>query len=615
MFVSTFYSYKGGVGRTFALVNVAVDLAKSGRSVLLVDFDLEAPGLDTFTQLENKEDVGGIVQFVTDYIDRKSPPNVSDYIFEAPIIASDGSRLPGKVWVMPAGRRDSSYDKLLSKIHWQQLYSDMEGYFLFEDLKRQWETLYSPDYVLIDSRTGHTDVGGICTRQLADLVVLLFTPNEQNLKGLPPIVDAIRQESEKGQGRSIETCFVASNVPTLDDEEGILRRLMSKFSKALSKERHRDRILTIQRYESLQLLNQDIFTLMRPKSRLAKQYREISQFIIERNIEDRAGVLEYLKHLVHGERSYTAIREQNGRLALILDRYSNDSEILLWLARCHTYRSSPNEAISLLEKAESALQTDESEIKAAVHLELADGFLRNREVEIAIKHLESAAGLSGLGAVEMMKLFDLWRASGASPTVKFAECLRRSSMSADEYESLLSRASGQRDWQKFVADSLINDLSYLIEKNPDLNQALLFSLMGTSKFELLPQVSKQLLEEDSQSLANRFNFAMAAWAYNGQPSAKDFAKCIEVLSDANERSDANFHQCLSLTFAVLGDLGRALEHLESAFEKNRRLPVSKFSCWRYQEASQEDFEQDLNEIRSFLKTGEPQPLFLRIRIR
>ena len=40
----TFYSYKGGVGRTSALVNVAVLRAMQGNNVLILDFDLEAPG-------------------------------------------------------------------------------------------------------------------------------------------------------------------------------------------------------------------------------------------------------------------------------------------------------------------------------------------------------------------------------------------------------------------------------------------------------------------------------------------------------------------------------------------------------------------------------------------
>ncbi len=61
------------------------------------------------------------------------------------------------------------------------MYENQHGYLFFEDTKLQWEESIKPDYVLIDSRTGHTDVGGICTRQFADAVVLMFAPNKQNL--------------------------------------------------------------------------------------------------------------------------------------------------------------------------------------------------------------------------------------------------------------------------------------------------------------------------------------------------------------------------------------------------------------------------------------------------
>ena len=45
MYVVTFYSFKGGVGRTMSLVNVATQLALAAKKVLIVDFDLEAPGI------------------------------------------------------------------------------------------------------------------------------------------------------------------------------------------------------------------------------------------------------------------------------------------------------------------------------------------------------------------------------------------------------------------------------------------------------------------------------------------------------------------------------------------------------------------------------------------
>ena len=41
----TFYSYKGGTGRTLLLANVAIFAARMGRKVVAIDVDLEAPGL------------------------------------------------------------------------------------------------------------------------------------------------------------------------------------------------------------------------------------------------------------------------------------------------------------------------------------------------------------------------------------------------------------------------------------------------------------------------------------------------------------------------------------------------------------------------------------------
>ena len=61
----TFYSYKGGGGRTLALINTAAYLAEKGNRVLLLDFDLEAPGLDEFEDFRypsGKDGSGRIVR-------------------------------------------------------------------------------------------------------------------------------------------------------------------------------------------------------------------------------------------------------------------------------------------------------------------------------------------------------------------------------------------------------------------------------------------------------------------------------------------------------------------------------------------------------------------------
>src|SRR5438874_11280472 len=46
--IYTFYSYKGGTGRSMALANFAWIMAASGKRVLVIDWDLEAPGLHRY---------------------------------------------------------------------------------------------------------------------------------------------------------------------------------------------------------------------------------------------------------------------------------------------------------------------------------------------------------------------------------------------------------------------------------------------------------------------------------------------------------------------------------------------------------------------------------------
>src|SRR5580698_5889469 len=68
--IVTFYSYKGGTGRTMALANVAWILAANGHRVLVADWDLESPGLHRFLYpfVERVvRDTQGIIDLIRDY--------------------------------------------------------------------------------------------------------------------------------------------------------------------------------------------------------------------------------------------------------------------------------------------------------------------------------------------------------------------------------------------------------------------------------------------------------------------------------------------------------------------------------------------------------------------
>jgi cellulose biosynthesis protein BcsQ len=90
MYIVTFYSFKGGVGRTMSLVNVAVALASAGRRVLLVDFDLEAPGIPTFELFSSVTDTPGVVDYISDYLSTSHAPDVRNYITPDPVWSGQG---------------------------------------------------------------------------------------------------------------------------------------------------------------------------------------------------------------------------------------------------------------------------------------------------------------------------------------------------------------------------------------------------------------------------------------------------------------------------------------------------------------------------------------------
>jgi cellulose biosynthesis protein BcsQ len=183
----TFYSYKGGTGRTMALANVACLMAREGRRVLAIDWDLEAPGLHRFLQTQAGEQI------------RHEPPGLIEMM---EMLAADSVER-GKsaiddldlgrfycqtsvplLYLMKAGRLDERYAERVRTFNWKECFDRAPT--LFVDLAAKLASAF--DYVLIDSRTGITDTGGVCTVLMPEKLVLVFTPNQQSLYGGMDIV-------------------------------------------------------------------------------------------------------------------------------------------------------------------------------------------------------------------------------------------------------------------------------------------------------------------------------------------------------------------------------------------------------------------------------------------
>lgn len=215
--VTSFYSFKGGVGRTTATILTALLLARKGKKVLLIDFDLEAPGLASVfaNQSDNSEallSVKGFVDFLIEYDANKrdiGKLNIDDYYFvknDTVLIGNNG----GELIIVPAIATDStgavSYIDKLSKANLK--FGFGKDYIPDLFLKKLEDKIH-PDHILIDTRTGINDVGGLVFNRYAQNLFLIFYGNQQNLFGLESITPELVKLNNKG----VKFYLVNSPVP------------------------------------------------------------------------------------------------------------------------------------------------------------------------------------------------------------------------------------------------------------------------------------------------------------------------------------------------------------------------------------------------------------------
>ena len=363
----TFYSYKGGVGRSLALANIAALLVQRGRRVVLIDFDLEAPGLDSFEEFKAIAAKPGVVEYVTEYKNARRAPDIAQFIHPCTLPGP----LRGKLWIMPAGKKDSLYNACRAKLNWADLYENHRGELFVENWKAAIANHCKPDYVLVDSRTGLTDVGGICTLHLPDLVVMMFGLNEQNIRGVAAVAKTIR-ESEFSKLPQIH--YVASPVPNLPrDREGALTKRWAEASALLG-----TKIESSIRYQAVAALSERLFVLedQLEDSPLVANYQRLLNRLIDYNRAGLDFLLTQTEEAINDVDTSLAERVQS----VFRDHFPDRAEALLALAKL-TKAKNPQAAKDL---AKQSLQIDPTYDEA---FEWLLGSLRND------KDFESALAL------------------------------------------------------------------------------------------------------------------------------------------------------------------------------------------------------------------------------
>jgi cellulose biosynthesis protein BcsQ len=216
----TFYSYKGGSGRTLLLANAARYLALSGKKVVAVDLDFEAPGLHYKLHIgrsgERTAEVvpeRGAVDYLLATHANEEPVNPTDFLTEVPLPLDS----TGRLYLMPAGSAPSAeYWRALTSLSRHALLSDSDGETPLAgllELKARVEDELEADVLLIDARTGITELGGIATTILPDKVVCLLLDNQESLTGARTVIRSFAHATRLNDQQPIEVVLVLSRVP------------------------------------------------------------------------------------------------------------------------------------------------------------------------------------------------------------------------------------------------------------------------------------------------------------------------------------------------------------------------------------------------------------------
>ncbi len=212
--IVTFYSFKGGVGRTTALVATALQAAKHGKKVVVLDLDLEAPGLGSLLSV-NPQD--GALDAIVQHLATDAVKVTTDiYGFPGAISPEDTN-----IAVVPAGRLNRNYLEKLARLDFVGSSPDSHAASgldnpvhaalkaLLLEIKRnlKFQDGKPPDLILLDARAGLHDLAGLSLHGLSHLDVLLVRASEQSYAGLELTIETL------GKDRATRCVIAHSFVP------------------------------------------------------------------------------------------------------------------------------------------------------------------------------------------------------------------------------------------------------------------------------------------------------------------------------------------------------------------------------------------------------------------
>ena len=209
-----FYSFKGGLGRSTALVSFALQRARIGERVAVLDFDLDAPGLGNLLAADEdgRTSPWGVVDFL---LESETPAPLSDYYHPCKRKGASGRQDivgDGEILVFPAGNIDDRYPGKLARIDLEPAHNDTAATSIVKLLKHVKEDV-RPNWILLDARTGLSELSGALLSGIGHLHVLFGTTSEQSWAGLKLVIKRLGADRVLENNPQTDCIVVQSMVP------------------------------------------------------------------------------------------------------------------------------------------------------------------------------------------------------------------------------------------------------------------------------------------------------------------------------------------------------------------------------------------------------------------
>ena len=444
-------------------------------------------------------------------------------------------------------------------------------------------------------------------------VVILFFPNAQNLRGLTKVVRDIRAEANEPRNKSINLHFVMSNVPDLDDEDDILSRSLNSFRHNLG---FSDDPLVVHRYDSLSLLNQVIFTKDRPKSRLAKEYRQLCSEIMRNNPSDRDGALDYLEAIdTIPEVRMTSKAWMPSRASIdahvkkIEENHKLDGKVLFRLGLFKARYGLFEDSVALLSRAiERGFRNPEIYLHRAT--------LRRRELDDENGSIEDLLEIFGFSDVPYRHLSRALALLPSERLTTIADSPAISNLDFGDRTSIANRLNTNKN-EAEVAVAIVKPLVSVPEisheDRVDATHILSLALIAIGEFSEAIQVILDLERDlDKMKIESAFNYGMALWAQSSEVNGRIFERVLYLDQQQSTKNPTpNRLQCLAVSYWATGDTTNAREYAENARIAMMQHARQEFSCWRYLRTSMDKFNHDLEELTKMIDGDESvKPRFM-----